>query len=174
MNNKNNDNHIMQKRANFETRLNPIQAIPTFSILYAGVLRRPSLLSARSDTELLLSTSNLFSAFMMDGEPHNIELAHLLREMATNALQLANPSILHHLQPSSLFSPSNSPNISVASTVEANLGIVPSHAPGSKQTYPNTNTPLGFYLDLPQSETPLDLLQEGPQDVWGTTEIPDS
>ena len=123
------------------------------------------LLSARSDTELLWSTSKLFPVYMIDDEPHNIELAQLLGEMTTNALSLTNPTLLDSPHAHGLPLHSDSVATSMTGAMDTEFGSVSSEPSDPDPVHPNPSTPLGFYLDLPLDEALPDMMHRLPQDL---------
>jgi hypothetical protein len=77
------------EKANKRNRITSVQILGPFSFIYSHVMRRPSLLSARSDLELLYSASQHFRRYMADS-PRNKNIAALIAAMYNAASNFVN------------------------------------------------------------------------------------
>ncbi|TLD25676.1 hypothetical protein E2P81_ATG09333 [Venturia nashicola] len=71
--------------------LNAVQILSPFSFLYSHIMRRPSLLSTRSDLDLLYSATRHFRQYMND-TPRNKNIAALITSMYDAAAKFVSQS----------------------------------------------------------------------------------
>jgi hypothetical protein len=125
-------------------RLNITQILPSFTMLYAQILKRPSLLSARSDAELLVITAQVIDHYLC-GTPEKKTMSEIIQSMAAAASSAVTSSStssrgrtsdnVSNLSPASL----SSRNTNQASTSPASL---------EENTPTSSDTPLSFYFNV--------------------------
>jgi hypothetical protein len=126
-----------------DTRLNIIHILPSFTMLYAQVLKRPSLLSARSDAELLFVTAQIIDHYMSH-TPEKMSISEITQSMAAAALNAVKGSSMSSRGRTLGTVPNPSPTATSSSNPQA------SGSPASYQDTMGTssNTPLSFYFNV--------------------------
>jgi hypothetical protein len=125
-------------------RLYIIQVLPSFTMLYAQILKRPSLLSAKSDTELLVFTAQVIDHYLCT-TPEKKAMSEIIQSMAEAASKAVNGSHAYS-------GGRNLENTSDASPITPSFGY--SHqactSPASipENTPPSSDTPLNFYFNV--------------------------
>jgi len=121
-------------------------------MLYAQILKRPSLLSARSDAELLVVTSQVVDHYMATTTEKRA-ISDILRSMAASASNLVTNS-----NPSSLGMESERTSTNPSSNLSSSSAYYNSASPASSQdaTASTSDTPLNFYFNIaPESSTQM-------------------
>ena len=125
-----------------DTRLHITQILPSFTMLYAQVLKRPSLLSARSDAELLFVTAQVIDHYLSD-TPEKKTISGITQAMATAALNRVNGP---RISPRGGQNLNIVPNPPSSSRNEQASPISPASSQGNTQA--SFDTPLRFYFNV--------------------------